>query len=79
MNLFHITMGSRISCFSHILNLSVQDFMKAANKDSLSLIPGQTMENDVNEFVNDAEAATETNVLKRVKRYYNKLYSMLHG
>lgn len=63
MNLFHITMGSRISCFSHILNLAVQDFMKAANINSFSLIPGQSMENGGTELVNDAEATTETNVL----------------
>ncbi len=70
MNLFHITMGSRISCFSHILNLAVQDFMKAVNINSFSLILGQSMENGGTELVNDAEATAEINVLKRVKHYH---------
>jgi hypothetical protein len=53
--------------------------MKAANIDNFYLIPGKIMENDVNEILNDAEATTETNILKIVKNitiYFIQFYTI---
>lgn len=69
--------GSRIS-FSHILNLSVQDFMKAANIDNFYLIPGKIMENDVNDMQNYAETIIKTYVLKKVKKKHNNYLNVSH-
>ncbi len=70
-NIHHVSSsGSRVSCFAHVINLAVQDFLKAANiesnqKDNEEIdFEIDTQSEDVTEG-SEAERET-TNILKKV-------------
>lgn len=68
-NMFYVDpLGSRVNCFAHILNLAVQDFIKALNQVELDLdLAGisEEEEDEWDQFGQDPKGPT-TNILKKV-------------